>query len=68
MLYCCAILLAVAMIPLLISHKAFELNSLRELEALEKSIDPNFDNHSEEWDYFNNNYTVFVHHREEDLT
>ena len=66
MLCCMTILCSVVMILLMISHKAFDRKSLRELEALEKSIDPDFDSHSEEWDYFNNNYTVFVHHREED--
>lgn len=68
MLYCVAILWAVAMISLLISHKVLERKYLSELEALEKSIDPDFDSHREEWDYINNNYTVFVNHREEDLT
>ena len=66
MLCCMTILCSVVMILLMISHKVFERKSLRELEALEKSIDPDFDSHSGEWDYFNNNYTVFVHHREED--
>ena len=33
---------------------------LKTLEEIEKTIDPDFENHKELWDYYNNNYIVLV--------